>query len=73
MNFLIEKYGDVLYRMMFQTPNVKESVFAHLDDVGSKEVLRGLIMCDMFSFLKVKSYIYEKLEELGLKKQISLK
>ena len=30
-------------------------------------------MCDLFNSLKIKSYIYEKLSELGLKKQITLK
>ena len=30
-------------------------------------------MCDLFNSLKVKSYIYDKLSELGLKKQITLK
>ena len=30
-------------------------------------------MCDLFNSLRVKSYIFDKLSELGLKKQITLK
>lgn len=73
MNFMVEKYGNFLYRFLIQTPNVKETLLQHLTDTERPEILRGLIMCDLFNSLKVKSYIYEKLSELGLQSQTTLK
>ena len=73
LNFMVNKYGNFLYRYLVQTPNVKETLLEHLPDAERPEVLRGLIMCDLFHSLKAKSYIYEKLSELGLQRQTTLK
>ena len=73
MNDLKDHFETIAHYILMKTPNAKEAWEMHANKIHNREVFRGLIICEMLTSSRVKTYVSKKLEEMNLDRNITLK
>lgn len=72
IRYFNDKFGEIFHYLLYSTQNVKDILVHRLTEKERKEAWKGILVGQLLKSFRVKNYICEKLQEMGLTRNTTL-